>query len=283
MAAIPTLRFPGDGLDFRRPAPAPVFHDIIDLTDDTSPVNGRRQPRMNTQVNPTFATLRNRTHRPPSELIDVDEDSTSATINTARLSPDLELVEVRTIRSHPTNEAESAPRQGVRAESPRSNLRPLDSSNSYRREAPFTIGGWGALRQHARGRERPHGSTQQSAHHSRHHLHSENIMPPGLLHRTHEYRLPGDLDFVSQGFQMGDVAGVRQAQPPLPTYDTPSPARQGYTRSPKEHDALICPNCEEELGMGNSEDKRQVWVVKACGHVRASASTQSQVSAYQDI
>ena len=76
--------------------------------------------------------------------------------------------------------------------------------------------------------------------------------------------LPGQLDFLRQGFAMGNVP---QPQLPPPTYDAPASPRTGYTRSPTEDDMLVCPNCEEELGMGKDEVKKQVWVAKKCGHV----------------
>ncbi|KAI9820950.1 MAG: hypothetical protein M1832_003422 [Thelocarpon impressellum] len=57
------------------------------------------------------------------------------------------------------------------------------------------------------------------------------------------------------------------ARPVAPTYDAPEPAAEGFTRSPAEDDAILCPNCGEELGLGKSKEQRQVWFVKKCGHV----------------
>lgn len=81
--------------------------------------------------------------------------------------------------------------------------------------------------------------------------------------------LPGHLDFYTQGFHMGPMGHIGNLvrQPAPPTYDPPSPPRPGFTRAPKEDDILVCPNCEGELGVGNSEIKKQVWVIKRCGHV----------------
>lgn len=75
---------------------------------------------------------------------------------------------------------------------------------------------------------------------------------------------PAHLNFVHTGFQ---IEPPQQRPPPPPTYDAPPPPRKGFTRSPKEDDMLVCPNCEEEVGVGKDEIKRQVWVVKSCGHV----------------
>lgn len=77
------------------------------------------------------------------------------------------------------------------------------------------------------------------------------------------------LDFDVIGFELGPR--VREAPPPPATYDAPPPAPEGFTRSPEEEGgALICPNCEEELCVGSDEIKRQVWIVKGCGHVSLS-------------
>jgi hypothetical protein len=53
----------------------------------------------------------------------------------------------------------------------------------------------------------------------------------------------------------------------LPTYTTPGKPRDGYTRSAGEDDAIVCPNCDEELGVGETDIKRQCWISKKCGHV----------------
>lgn len=78
-----------------------------------------------------------------------------------------------------------------------------------------------------------------------------------------------DIDFRLAGFAMGmrddDIMDDLPETPP-PPYSPPSPAPEGFTRSPQEGDELICPNCEEELCMGDSDEKKSVWIVKACGH-----------------
>jgi hypothetical protein len=80
-----------------------------------------------------------------------------------------------------------------------------------------------------------------------------------------------EMDFRMAAFDVGygfnmmpDEDRAETASPPtIP----PSAAPEGFTRSPAEGDELICPNCEEELCKGNSDLKKQVWIVKACGHV----------------
>ncbi|KAL8768899.1 MAG: hypothetical protein Q9209_004954 [Squamulea sp. 1 TL-2023] len=267
MPTLPSMRFHGDGLDFRRPAPivpAQNTQDIIDLTEDYSP-EVLRHPRSGNRANSSFVELHvNPARQPFRDFIDVDEESTRATVDSSSQSPDLELLEVRSIRSQNTSDAEPRRRTQVR---PQSTLRPPGPSHTD--NAPFTIGGWGALRQHAQG----HHSNHETTRHFHQLLHTNHP----LMHQNRDTILPGDLDFVSQGFHMGD-GSTRPPQPFLPTYDAPGPTRQGFTRSPKEDDVLLCPNCEDELGTGKDDSKRQVWVVKACGHVRESRLLQDIIA-----
>ncbi|KAL8900997.1 MAG: hypothetical protein Q9192_000773 [Flavoplaca navasiana] len=251
MSNLPTFRFAGDGLDYRRPTPTvplPNNQDIIDLTEDHSP-EVQRQPRPSNRTN-------------PGNFIDIDEESTTVNVDDASLSPDLELLEVRSIRSQNTSVPDHRPRENAR---PRSTLRPPHIENQ-----PFAVGGWNGLRQHAQGhRSNRNHETARRFHQLLHTNHPNPRREMLLMHQSPDIILPGDLDFVTQGFQLGDVTN-RQQPPPPPTYKAPSPARQGFTRSPKEDDHLICPNCEAELGAGKDDSKRQVWVIKACGHARST-------------
>ncbi|KAH0566103.1 hypothetical protein GP486_000494 [Trichoglossum hirsutum] len=61
-------------------------------------------------------------------------------------------------------------------------------------------------------------------------------------------------------------------------YLTPKSTREGFTRSPKEGDVIICPNCDDELTAGENEVKRSVWVAK-CGHVYCGECTKSRKAA----
>ena len=106
----------------------------------------------------------------------------------------------------------------------------------------------------------------QGIHHSARHQVPNDADLLYLQHADFNFALPGRLDFETQGFRMGDEAQARP-QPPLPTYEPPPAARPGYTRSPNEEDVMICPNCNDELGVGHNAEKRQVWIVRKCGHV----------------
>ena len=76
------------------------------------------------------------------------------------------------------------------------------------------------------------------------------------------------MDYEAVAFDLnGDTGPSAAAEPPVPTYDAPSPPRKGFSRNPGEDEVAVCPKCDEELGVGENEIKRQVWVVKNCGHV----------------
>ena len=87
---------------------------------------------------------------------------------------------------------------------------------------------------------------------------------------TARFQPPGALDFDNVPFNLHHNG---PAILPLPTYEAPPPPQAGFTRSPAETDTVICPNCNDELGIGDDEVKRQVWVVKKCGHVRRAYLT----------
>lgn len=86
------------------------------------------------------------------------------------------------------------------------------------------------------------------------------------------FQLPNDLDFHTVGFDLEDP-NRGPPQPRSPTYEAPSEPRPGFTRSPKEDELLVCPNCGDELGVGEDEVKKQVWAVKQCGHVCIDSMT----------
>jgi hypothetical protein len=59
-----------------------------------------------------------------------------------------------------------------------------------------------------------------------------------------------------------DAAAIRNAD-----YMPPPPARNGFTRSPRESDVLLCAQCDQELSAETEETpSEQVWAGK-CGHV----------------
>lgn len=83
----------------------------------------------------------------------------------------------------------------------------------------------------------------------------------------------GMMDYEEVAFDMG-LGGNRPASP---EYKAPGDAKEGFTRSPREDEEVVCPNCGDELAVGDGDLKQQVWVVKSCGHV--SCMTFSLMSA----
>ena len=127
---------------------------------------------------------------------------------------------------------------------------------------------------HGRAHGQTHGQAQGHRHHRPHgHHHYRNgrgahvhVNGPGNV----RIGMPGMMDYDTVGFDMGLVGGNR---PPTPKYSPPPEAEKGFTRSPQEDEVVVCPNCGDELAMGSSDTKQEVWVIKNCGHVSAISNT----------
>ncbi len=108
-------------------------------------------------------------------------------------------------------------------------------------------------------------------HRVRHHHHRDadaRMLPPPVMQENFDaiafdYTRPA---FAVGGFIDGEASATpdRRTTPP---YKPPPAAQEGFTRKIEEEDVVVCVHCEEELGVGDSEVKRQVWVAKNCGHV----------------
>lgn len=122
----------------------------------------------------------------------------------------------------------------------------------------------------ARDHTNQNHSGHRHHHHHRaanlHHHHRRNEAPRGFGNIR-----PGGIDIVMDhamvGFDLGLEGGNR---PPTPKYSPPPEPEAGFTRAPKEDEEVVCPNCGDELAVGEGEAKQEIWVVKACGHVRST-------------
>lgn len=243
--------------------------EVIDLTEDAS-------TEVETQLHRTSLSSRypaptthrhGRLPRLTHEVISIDEfdEPTEASVNTQRSgSPEIELLYARP--RFPT----------------------------HRLAPPSTLADWRDRLARGQQPQDHHAAEGMMAGMARH-IREESLvhLPHGRLLQHNigldedmmfvadgpQINLPGHLDFMRQGFDMGNVP---RPPPPPPTYDAPSPPREGYTRSPKEDDVLICPNCDEELGSGQSDMKKQVWVARKCGHVCTVAIHCSNYSANRE-
>lgn len=101
-------------------------------------------------------------------------------------------------------------------------------------------------------------------HHHHHHDHPVHFHPP-----PPRMPMPGMMDYGAIGFDLG-LGGDHR--PPTPKYSPPPSPEPGFTRSPSKDEVVVCPNCGDELGMGEDETKRQIWVIKGCGHVSLCCS-----------
>ena len=278
---LPPLRFVGDGLDHRRPIMSHVPQNVIDLTEepDTPPPRPESRP-ISFDISPddddfsiSSMSYSSAISTPQmQEVIEVEDNSSPAPVGAGNgdQSPEVEV-----LHSRPTNNAQGsgngrpwvrARGQGVAPYLAELRGPPADPTIG------FPQGPMAYLQQmfaRARGRDEP----RQDLYVPRTHNGSNfaltgrsGWMPfnlEGFDHATPSVRLPGDLDFELQGFQMEAANRI----PPLPTYKAPPSPKPGFTRSPEEDQMIVCPNCEHELAVGESEVQRQVWVSKGCGHV----------------
>ena len=80
-----------------------------------------------------------------------------------------------------------------------------------------------------------------------------------------------NMDYAAAAFAVGGVVDtdVDSATPDRSSspYKAPPAAQEGFTRKIEEDDVVVCSHCGDELGAGEGEIKRQVWVNKQCGHV----------------
>ena len=265
---IPSFRLhPRDGFDMRtplmsqhhqRPQPPPPprpQQDVIDLTQESSsPRAGfvlppERTPdpllRRPSRTSPT-RSLRNRQNNPPDHnVIDLSEDD-----NNRQSSPDIQFLSSRA-RSRSVSIGD---RQSTLRPPPQSDVREPANSTSWpqpRLPLPFNFGGFTRFRNH---------------------LAAWRGFP---VEDQDNFDLPNVLDFQSVGFDLDYPQRQPPAEPRLPTYEAPPEPREGFTRSSKaddDTDVMVCVNCEDELGVGQNDVKRQVWFVRACGHVCATES-----------
>ena len=258
MFRISSLRYPRDGLDMRTPVmsqPLQRSQSALPVIDLTQEPDSPQQPQ--TQRNPSqpFASIR--ASRPPRfsrDIIDIDGGDGDVDSNAADAgddSPDVELLYSRELPSQPLSARSRA-----------------GGFSDFIRAAFHNRQGFGEsanVEDVLRGRNSEGmGQFQRVVHVALGRRDVENDM--AFTVPRPDFMLPGELNFVAQGFPMGDQP------PPASAYEPPPPPSDGFTRTLDAEDLLICPNCSTELGADEDEVKRQVWVVKKCGHVRACLS-----------
>lgn len=273
-----TLPGPRSSYDMRRPAmsrpqppppplnlhsptpapPPPPQQEFIDLTGESSSPVGefvlppehtpdpllRRPPTQH----PNRASPRRHPLTLSSDIIDLSEEGDSRPMppNTARQSgsPEIQFLSSRTrSRSVSIDDRQSTLRPPVRYNRPQDADEPAPWAPPQLPVLPDY--GIGALLGRAR----------------------DQLVGWEMFNRNGDFQIPNVMDFQTVGFDLEYPDRQPPVAPRLPTYEAPEPARLGFKRSPKNGDVLVCPICDDELGAGESDTKRQVWVVKACGHV----------------
>lgn len=287
--ALPPLRshYPRDGLDFRRPASsAATNNEVIDLTsDDDSAPSQRPTPHLEATAGPSATT------RPPRNIIDLSADTSPVQSPNAASARRPSSPEVQFVSSRPRSTT------GQRPSHPPPFLNP-DPDAAYRRpeHIPDLVldedddviiagarTGINLLRPQGFQRAQIGRLAQmvfqagergiQAFARSRGRGGAMGFMPTLFGPDDEDFihppmggmPMPGFMNYETVAFDLGH--GDEPPQQPVPKYDPPPPAADGFTRDPTEEDTIVCPNCDDELAVGDSEEKRQVWVVKACGHV----------------
>lgn len=241
-------------LDLRRPIMSQPRRDVIDLTEDTnSPPHPQTIPPA--PLHEEVSTAANRPPRFDRNIIHIDDEEAEPVI-TRGASPEIEF-----LTSRPRSRSLSATRRLARR-------RPAITPGTIRRPQVA-----GRVPAGERNHNQPPGwaDALQALHFPRTfrndfaHGNEELVGWEGDLGHTF-FRAPDiNLNFAQAGFNYEQPTRV---QPRLPTYESPPAAQTGFTRSPGEDEILVCPHCDDELGVGPDDVKRQVWVIKACGHVR---------------
>jgi hypothetical protein len=297
--ALPPLRshYPRDGYDYRRPFPsarisASSNNAVIDLTQDDEPVAPSNQPEptaassamprfgreiidLSDDTSPVQPARSARTTRPSSpEVLFVSSRPRSRTEQHNHpppfLNPDMDHRADLTLDQDDDLIVEGS-RTGVNLLAPLGAQRRHGSDIGRLAQLVFEAGGR-YLGNAARIVRPGAGAGAGPGHMPTFFGAAEDANPHHpLAHQRARIvaglPLPGFMGFNYEtvGFDLG--IGDEVPQQTMPKFDPPPPAPKGFTRDPTEEDTIICPNCEEELAVGEDEEKRQVWVVKACGHV----------------
>ncbi|KAJ5620303.1 hypothetical protein N7510_004287 [Penicillium lagena] len=243
---LPPLRYPGDGFDFRRPARAgtPQEEEVIDLTNEPETPPQRTQNRTSASQTPSSSRLP-RFGRDimtdVTEVVDLLEEDPDIPAEVPSSSPEVQFVGA--VRRPPANRSPHHRFEGyfqrMRATRPHSRIFPPH-------------------RERADTRELRRGTSFGS----------------GLPSFTDSFLLGDHPDSVISFLNLNYESASFPIGPPIRqeprtsrnTYKAPSPPPAGFTRTLADDDVAVCPNCSEELGVGEGT-KQELWIARQCGHV----------------
>ena len=227
-------------------------NDIIDLTEESSLTAVQRHSAApTTYAPPAASSLPPRSNR---IVIDIEEQNNGAAPFREE-SPEIEF-----LTSRPRSSSQSRRRNG---------FAPTVRSPTQNLHTPIRVSAAERVPQHI---PRPWQHALQNLQFptpSHHRLREDRDEEEAAFDNFPNdfFQAPEQLNFLQAAFNY-EQPSRPQHQAPLPAYEVPPLAQRGFTRSPGEDDVLVCPHCNDELGLGEHEEKRQVWVVKTCGHVR---------------
>ena len=274
------IRFPGDGLDFRRPtmstgtshtqqSPPTATSNIIDLTEEadvpstnveeSERLAARRRAQRRSALRRAARAHRDGTAERPISLSAPRDPGMRSRSN----SPEVEFLHARNV-DRPGQMASRTPETHSRPPG----AGPRQASNGPYNRALGGVGGFGDWLTITHFQ-----SLITSALNTRRRNFAESDFflrshrQPSTQSRRSMTSVLGTVTFSQPDLNFETPAFSLNSQPPAPTYEKPPAPRDGYVRSPGEDDVLICPNCEDELGAGKDDLQRQVWVAKSCGHV----------------
>ncbi|KAJ6081345.1 hypothetical protein N7499_006219 [Penicillium canescens] len=241
--SISLPRFRGDGYDYRRPVRSSNDPEVVDLTRESESPPQSRSVDLTlpspTQPRTSLRFPQDILHIPQTnahDVIDVDAEPTSDPAGASSSSPDVQFVGATTrprpLEPRPYNDIWShMSRLSGRSEA--AERRP--TRNWYNRSRwaeeeefrPMSIG---------------------------------DFLPVGLDYGLTGFPINPSLD--AQRPQEGSTRSSSREE----SYKSPEPAPKGFTRTISDYDVAICPNCHEELGVGEGS-KGQIYVSRKCGHV----------------
>ncbi|KAI9375249.1 hypothetical protein BJX61DRAFT_182280 [Aspergillus egyptiacus] len=236
---LPSVRYAGDGLDFRRPitSPAPPEEEeVIDLTNepDSPELSRALETSSHRPRGPRFS------RETAADVVDLEEEHPDPPS-----SPEVQFISsnVRERRPPPPPRA-----QGF-MDSTFFRMLPLPhttifrpTARPYRREIPW----------------------REAAPLSRAEL--ETLWIGEATAGAVDLTINLDVEDPYVEFLGTTAGGGARTGRPRDSYKPPSPAPEGFARTITEDDIATCPNCDEELGVGD-DIKQQIWVAKQCGHV----------------
>ncbi|KAI9043403.1 putative RING finger domain protein [Aspergillus affinis] len=236
----PPLRYPGDGLDFRRPAQSTAQGAVIDLTNEPD------SPPQTFQSRGTNTGGRSNTQpRPPrfgrpimTEVVDLEEEPEAS--GQAPSSPEVQFI-------------------GSSVRPPLARPREHNFGNDLLQMLHLHDPRIHGVPRRDVFREEVARRARQIARHPPLDVDAIWVGGPGSAMDLTSFNL--DMDLMFRNFTTPPDRG-----PPASSYKPPSPAPEGFTRTVGEDEVVCCPNCDAELGVGD-DTKQQIWVAKQCGHV----------------